>query len=152
MRASSLGLILLTACAGAAPPPAPAPAPTTTAARPLADQCERHYARERACADDYLAELVRTRVELDMPRGIAAEDARAGRAALIARARAEWEVDAQPAARTAICDALDAQVPAPRVDALLAQGERCLALASCAEFAACAVNDERSYIESGDQH
>jgi O-methyltransferase involved in polyketide biosynthesis len=150
MRAAGLGLLILTACGGAAPPPSPPP--TTTAARPLAAQCERHYARERVCADDYLAELVRTRVELDMPRGLAADDARDGRDALIARARAEWEVEAQPAARTAICDALDDQVPAARVDALLAQGERCLALASCAEFAVCAVNDERSYIESGDRH
>lgn len=149
MYLARYGCLILVAC-GSAPPTTPPP--PTPAARPLAAQCERHYARERACVDPYLAELVRTRVELDMPRGIAAEDARDGRDALIARARAEWEVDAQPAARSAICDALDAQVPASRVDALLAQGERCLALASCDEFAACAVNDERSYIESGAQH
>lgn len=136
-------------CGGAAAPAAPPPAP---AARPLAAMCEQHYARERTCADAYLAELVRVRVEVDMPPGIAAEDARDGRDTVIARARTDWEVDSQPAARTAICDALDDQVPAARVDPLLAQGARCLAMATCDEFAACAVADERSYIVSGDQH
>lgn len=141
--------LLALGCGGAATPATPPPAP---AARPLAVQCEQHYARERTCADAYLAELVRVRVEVDMPPGIAAEDARDGRDATIARARTDWEVDSRPAARTAICDALDAQVPAARVDALLAQGARCLAMATCEEFAACAVADERSYIVSGDQH
>lgn len=148
MRASAALVLLLAACARSSTP-APAPAP---AARPLAVQCEQHYARERACADAYLAELVRVRVEVDMPPGIADDDARDGRAATIAQARTDWEVDSQPAARTAICDALDDQVPAARVESLLAQGARCLAMATCDEFAACAVADERSYIVSGAQH
>lgn len=147
--ALSLAPLALTACAGSASPPSPPHAP---APRPLAAQCERHYARERACSTEYLAELVRVRVELDLPPGIAADDARQGREATIAQARADWQVDAQPAARTRICDALDDQVPAARVDSLLAQGARCLAMATCQDFAVCAVGDERSFIESGDQH
>lgn len=141
--------LTLAACTRSAPPSGPPPAP---AARPLAAQCERHYARERSCSTEYLAELVRVRVELDMPPGIAADDARQGRAVTIEQARADWQLDSQPAARTRICDALDDQVPAARVDSLLAQGARCLAMATCQEFAVCAVGDERSFIESGDQH
>jgi hypothetical protein len=98
---------VLAGCGGQ-PRPAPAPAP---ASGPLAAMCERHYQRERDCSDEYLAALVALRVEVDTPPGIAAEDARDGRDALIAKARVEWEHDSQPAERTRICAPLDAQVP-----------------------------------------
>jgi len=136
---------VLAGCGGK-PRPAPAPAP---ASGPLAAMCERHYQRERDCSDEYLAALVALRVEVDTPPGIAAEDARDGRDALIAKARVEWEHDSQPAERTRICAPLDAQVPADRVESLTAAGEECLAKTDCAGFAACAVEDERSFILSG---
>lgn len=141
-----LALLLTLAACGGSSTTSSEPA---SRARPLAAQCEQHYARERACSDAYLAELVRVRVELDRPRGIAAEDAAGGRAATIAGARIDWEAESQPAARTAICDRLDDQIPADRVEFYLAQGARCLGMATCDEFAVCAVGDERSYIESG---
>lgn len=149
-------LVLSTACSGGASTPAgpsaSTPAPTTTNARPLAELCEQHYARERTCAEAYLAELVRVRVELDMPPGIAQDDLKLGRDEVIALARRDWEVESQPEARTQICDALDEQVPASRVDALQAEGRECLAKATCDEFATCAVAHEYSFIESGETH
>lgn len=140
-----LATFLAATCGGS---PSPSPSQPAPAERPLAALCEQHYARERECSDAYLAELVRVRVELDLPRGIAATDAADGRDATIAGARADWEPQSQPAARTAICDALDDQIPADQVSRYLAHGEHCLGMATCDEFAVCAVADERSYIES----
>lgn len=148
MRRTSLFAvtIAIAAACGGKPKPAQEPAPATG---PLGPLCERHYQRERECSSEYLAAVVALRVELDMPPGIAAEDARDGRDTVIARARVEWERDSQPAERTRICSALDAQVPAERVDSLIAEGEACQAQADCAGFAACAVAGERAFIESG---
>lgn len=158
----SLLATLLLACGGSPSEPA-APAPPVPAAGtagaadpappgPLGALCERHAARERACVNEYLDALVGLRIELDQPKGIAAEAAKDGRTALVTRARAEWEVDASAEAVARMCGALDAQVPKERVPSLVAQGERCLAMADCKAFAECAVADQRSFIESGATH
>ena len=146
---------LVAACGGASKPASSTAAETATAAPslgPLGVLCEEHYARERTCSSEYLAALVALRVEVDMPPGIAAEDARDGREATIAAAWVDWTRDSQPAERSKICRALDAQVPPERVDALKADAAACLSAADCTAFAACAVEHERSYIVSGDQH
>lgn len=153
-------LLVLSACGGepAEPAKAPeAPPPAATAATPASNAplgalCVRHHARERECVSEYLDALVALRVEVDMPKGIAAEAAKEGLPALVARARQEWERDTAPEKLDAMCGALDAQVPKERVSALLAQGERCLAMSDCRAFAACEVADQRSYVESGDTH
>ena len=147
MRSSLLLVVVLAACGGSSRPAAPA----AQSAGPLGALCERHYQRERECSSEYLAALVALRVELDLPAGIAAEDAEVGREELIARARVEWERDSQPAERSKICGEIDARVPADRVDGFVSEGEACLASADCAAFAACAVEGERSFIEAGDK-
>lgn len=118
----------------------------------LAELCEAHHARERTCVNEYLDAVVTLRIKVDMPPGIAADAEKRGRAAILADARENWNRDSRPEVITPMCNKLDAQVPAERVPSLRAQGQRCLDAPDCAAFAACSVEDQRSYIESGDQH
>lgn len=114
--------------------------------------CQGYYARERACADDYLAALIDVRGELDMPEGIAAEISAEGKAAVVEKARVEWKSDMEQPKIDAICDAIAKHTPADQVDFLLKQGDTCAATTDCKAFAQCAVGTERSYIASVAQH
>jgi hypothetical protein len=134
---------------GASEPPAAAPAAKEPT---LAELCEAHHARERTCVNEYLDALVALRIKVDMPPGIAADAAKRGRDAVLADARERWNQDSRPEVITPMCNKLDTAVPAERVPSLRAQGKRCLDTPDCAAFAACSVEDQRSYIESGDQH
>lgn len=111
--------------------------------------CDRYYARERVCVADYLGALLAVRVEYDQPSGIAAEVARDGRAAVLARMRPEWERDTTLANTTRVCRAVETETPPDRIDGLLADGARCDAAPDCAGFTACTVEGQRAYIKSG---
>ncbi len=143
-------LVLLLGCGGGGggaggDPAEPAPAPSAADLEPL---CQRFYDRERACVDDYLDRLLDVRVEYDMPPGIGADLERDGREAMIAGMRADWERDMAPDNTDRLCRAV-VEVPAERVESLLAEGEHCMAQPDCATFAHCAVETERTYIQSG---
>lgn len=136
---------------GASEPSTAAPAPAAKEPT-LAELCEAHHARERTCVNEYLDAMVALRIKVDMPPGIAADAEKRGRAAVLADAREDWNRDSRPEVVTPMCNKLDAAVPAERVPSLRAQGQRCLNAPDCAAFAACEVEDQRSYIESGDKH
>jgi hypothetical protein len=150
LRAPTLLTLALIGCGGggAAPAEEPAPAPTAADLGPL---CDRHYQRQRECVDEYLSALLDARVEYDMPPGIAAEVEAEGRDAALVKTRADWEEFTTPDNVDAICRAME-QTPEDQVERLYRQGEACAATTDCAAWARCAVDDERSYIQSGATH
>lgn len=134
----------LAACAGAEAEPRTGASPATTTGNPtLVEPCETFFARAATCTDQYIPALVDLRVELDKPAGIAAAAQREGRDAIIARAMTEWADDSQPAAVSALCARIMPSIPPDQLDAMRADGERCMAKTDCGEFSACAVEVQR---------
>jgi len=148
-------LVVATACGGDNKPSPAAPAPSTAQPRTAAElgpMCDRYYARQRSCADDYLRALVSMRAEYDMPEGIAAEVKEIGLDAAVAKAKVEWTQDTTVEKTAAICKAMAERTPPERVEQLLSEGEGCEATTDCAAYATCAINTERAYVRSGRQH
>jgi hypothetical protein len=135
----------LAACGGSSERPAQPAARELT----LQEGCEAFFARARECREPYVDQLVGVRIELDKPAGIAAKAEAEGKAALVAQAQEEFEVDSQPAAVHELCTRVVAQVPPEQVDAMRAQGEHCMSMADCDGFAACSVDINRSRIAAG---
>jgi hypothetical protein len=140
---------VLAACGGAKPS---APPPAAHTAADLGPLCLQHYAHEQRCADDYLGALLDLRISVDMPKGIADEAKAKGKPALVELARVELARDLAPEKVDAICKAMATQTPPDQVQHLVTDGQRCAAAPSCKEFAACAVETERTYVLSGAQH
>ena len=113
--------------------------------------CRAHFARLATCETAYLNAELDIRIELNMPPDTRDAIAARGRDAVLAIARDEWHARSMPAQIDAICRAVT-QVPADKVDRLLAQGDRCAAMPDCAGFGTCSAEDERSFIASGAQH
>src|SRR5688572_29403378 len=88
-------------------------------------RCERYYVRQRTCVTEDLGALIDARAEYDMPPGIAARVKEAGRDAVIAEARPEWERDTAPDKTAAICKQLAEHTPAEHVERLLKDGDAC---------------------------
>lgn len=155
-RIALFALLVTIACGGgSSTSPAPAPAPSGPAPPPsskaaqLGAMCDRYYARERVCVDDYLSALLDVRVEYDMPPGIAAEVARDGRDVVLAHMRSEWERDTTLENTNRICRDVEKKTPPDRIDGMLADGDRCYAKPDCAGFVACTVEGQRNYIKRG---
>jgi hypothetical protein len=145
-------LCALAACGGARPAaPAPAPAPAAHTAADLIPLCKAHYAHQVSCTDDYLSALLDLRISVDMPKGIADEAKQKGKPALLKLARVELDRDMAPDRVEAICNAMT-KVPPDQVDRLMKDGQHCAEMTECKAFAACAVETERTYVTSGDQH
>lgn len=144
-------LILSTACGSSKPEPSK-PVPAAHTAADLGPLCDRFYVRQRSCVNEYLHELVQVRAEYDMPKGIAAEVKERGLDATVADAKVEWERDTSLEKTTAICKAIAERTPAQHVERLWAEGDHCLTITECGAFAKCAVDTERTYIQSGMTH
>jgi len=101
--------------------------------------CRSFMQRQRACSEVFIPALVAARVQHDVPPGIAAQDARSGRQALVQEAFEEWQHDSQDPAIGALCDEI-AQSLSPAKDVeLRSQLSACLATAGCEPFVGCAV-------------
>lgn len=148
-----LPILGLVACGGGAAKPASVPSESEPAlsekARAFGAMCDRYYARERVCVNEYLSALLAVRVELDMPPGIAAEFQAEGRDAVLAKMRPEWERDTTLENTNRMCRDAERKTPAERLDGLMADGDRCYAMADCAGFTACTVETQRDWIKSG---
>lgn len=148
-----LAPLALAACGGADASPAARTSATPTASAPVDPaslaQCEAYFARARACTDDYIPALVDVRIELDKPAGIAAEAQQpGGRDSVIAQAKTEWADDSQPAAVTALCNRVIAELPSGQYDAMRAQAETCMAASDCATFSTCTKDIHRALISN----
>jgi hypothetical protein len=140
-------LALLTACGGSDKKPAqPEPAPS-----PRADAegvCLKMFQKQRECTDVFIPALVGWRVELDVPAGVAAEDASAGRDALVAKANEEWAASNSDSQLATLCTSLVASVPdeqlAPQIDV----ANRCAAATACEDFVACVEPMQRQRLEA----
>lgn len=106
---------------------------------PVARVCRDLMQRERDCSAVFIPALVAERVRLDIPAGIAAEDAKLGRDALVSEALNEYADDSKDDRIAATCAQVAAQLPAERGQRLIGAGEACLELDGCEPFVACAV-------------
>jgi len=101
--------------------------------------CVSFMQRQRACSEAFIPALVAARVQHDIPLGIAAQDAKTGRQALVQEAFEEWRHDSRDDAIGALCDDI-AQSLSPAKDAeLRTRLSACLATAGCEPFVGCAV-------------
>lgn len=142
---AGLSSLVLAACGGSSERPAQPAAKELT----LQEGCEAFFARARECRDPYLDQLVSVRIELDKPAGIAAKADAEGKEALVAKAHEEFEVDSAPAAVHELCTQIAASVPPEQVDAMRAEGERCMSIADCDGFATCSADLNRARIAAG---
>lgn len=145
-------LLISTACSTSKPAETPKPTPAARTAADLGPMCDRYYVHQRSCVNEYLRELVQVRAEYDMPKGMAAAVKDRGVDAVAADAKVEWERDTTLEKTAAICKAMAERTPPQHVDRLLADGDRCEAITECGAFAKCAVDTERTYIQSGMMH
>ena len=139
----SLTVLILTlglgACGGGSSESSSSGTTTTAATSSDAspgDACLATMARERECQDAFVPALVALRVRVDMPAGIAAEDASGGRDALVTSARAEYAAGATDEAFQQNCAQM-AQMPAEQASAWTDIMEGCLATTDCAAFVEC---------------
>jgi hypothetical protein len=106
---------------------------------PVARICRDLMLRERDCSARFIPALVAERVRLDIPAGIAAQEAKLGREALVSEALNEYTDDSKDERIAATCAGVAAQLPADRRQRLVSAGEACLRLDACEPFVACAV-------------
>jgi len=129
-------LALMSACGGADTKVQP-PQPVATSPSDLHAVCVQTFERQRDCTDTFLPALVALRVKLDVPPGIASADATDGRDALIAKAKAEWQVDSTPTAIGQTCDRITQQTPQEKRDPTSEQAKQCLSATDCEAFTTC---------------
>lgn len=115
------------------------PPTASTSDTPAARVCRSLLQRGRDCSAVFLPALVAERVRLDIPAGIAAEDRSIGRALLLSQALDEYTDDSTDERIASTCAGLAQQLPAPRAEQLVTNGEACLVHDACEPFAACAV-------------
>ena len=129
-------LALVPACASRAPSrPTEVPPPRVEPSAEGGDAhatCVAVFERQRACTADFLPALVALRVRLDVPAGIAEEDRKGGRDALVAQAMEEWQRDSTDAAIAATCDRLAGADPEG-----VGRARECLDASACAAFTEC---------------
>ena len=94
------------------------------------------FQRQRECTDEFIPALVALRVKHDLPAGIAAADARDGRPALVASARAEWQEDSKDPAIEETCSKLVSSMP-EQAGPMTDSSRRCLSQTTCAGFVEC---------------
>jgi hypothetical protein len=114
-----------------------APAPTAKVAEPASTNdaqttCVDVMTRARTCTDDYIPALVDIRAKYDRPAGIA-EEVKADRAGVIAKAKAEWVEDSKDDAIARTCQGM-IEHAAP-IDVETAKG--CLAKSACGDYVTC---------------
>jgi hypothetical protein len=127
------GLLIVAGCSGAAASPAHGPEVTTRSARV---ECVAIMSRTRACADIFVPALMRLRVRLDRPPGIAARYEAEGEDALMPVARAQFDRDWSDEAIADNCDDMEDRTEAER-EAILAPERACFAMPDCEQFVAC---------------
>jgi hypothetical protein len=132
---------------------APEAAPPPTAAQrltaPAADEptegsstqatCRPFMQRMRACSETFIPALVEARVQRDDPPGLAAQDARIGREALVKEAFDEWANDSKDTAIDATCEHIAQAVAPARHGELRAAVGACMEQSGCDAFVPCAV-------------
>jgi hypothetical protein len=97
--------------------------------------CVDMFTRARTCTADYIPALVDARARHDAPPGIA-DAVKQDRAAVIAEAMKEWEVDSTDAAIGGLCDQISPQLVADEQGAIdTARG--CLAQTECGAYTTC---------------
>ena len=134
---SALVFALLPACASRAPSrptevPPPRVEPSAEGGGDAHATCVAVFERQRACTADFIPALVALRVRLDVPAGIAEEDQKGGRDALVAQAMEEWKSDSTDAAIAATCDRLAGGDPEG-----IHRARECLDASTCAAFTEC---------------
>lgn len=132
------------ACGGGKKSETPAPAPEMTPA----EGCLQLFQRQRECTDVFIPALVALRVELDVPTGVAAEDASAGRDALVAKAKEEWAAGNSDAQLAELCGKLVAGIPPEQLDGMMAQGKTCVAAETCEAFTTCVEPMQRERLQA----
>ena len=153
----TLTITVAAACGGsssaspAGEPAKPAGAPAGGGAVSDADvvnHCVAVFTRQHDCTDEYIPALVDTRIDLDLPPGIAAAGATPdGRADIIDQAKQEWAVDGVEPKRTQTCQAIVPQLP-PEVKAEAENiANTCLAKSTCGEFVQCVMPFQRQRFE-----
>lgn len=110
-------------------------------AEPASDEasiatCKKGFVRQRECTDEFISALVDVRIELDIPSGIA-EEAKADKDALIAKAKEEWAKDSTDEAIDATCNDMVSAMPNDRVGEMVEHLDGCVANVSCDEFVTC---------------
>jgi len=101
--------------------------------------CRSLMQRQRACSAAFIPALVAARVAHDIPLGVAAQDGRVGRDALVEEAFDEWAEDSKDAAIEALCDDIAEAISPPRDAELRSSVSVCMAKAGCEAFVSCAV-------------
>ena len=150
-RIISMLVAILAACtAGTDQPASPASdgpdgsaAPAAVNPEPAADDddpaaaCAAMFVRLRECTGEFIPALVSWRVELDVPAGIAEQDQKLGRDALVSQAMSEWETDSTDEAIGQTCDRIIASIPPEKLGPMLEVGSECGAKSSCADVVTC---------------
>jgi hypothetical protein len=139
-------LAALAACGGSSKskPAEPAPSPRADAEA----GCLKMFQRQRECTDVFIPALVGWRVEIDVPTGIAAEDASAGRDALVAKANEEWAASNSDSQLATLCTSLVASIPDEQLGPMMEVGDRCAAAATCDEYVTCIEPMQRQRLEA----
>ncbi|MEO8183950.1 MAG: hypothetical protein ABI895_34440 [Deltaproteobacteria bacterium] len=101
--------------------------------------CRSFMQRQRACSEAFIPALVAARVQHDIPAGIAAQDGKIGRPALVREAFEEWRQDSQDAAIGALCDDIAQSLSPARDVELRTSLSACLGTAGCEPFVTCSV-------------
>lgn len=128
----------LAACGGSGAEQGKETTPGQSAGGDMGAVCRDSFARQRTCTDDFIPALVDTRIELDLPAGIAAEGKKeGGRDALIAKAKEEWSSDSEPTAVAAQCKDMSEKMPAEHKAELMDAQTKCLASADCKSYVEC---------------
>ena len=117
--------------------PAANPEPAATNDDDPAVACAAMFVRLRECTGEFIPALVSWRVELDVPAGIAAQDQKLGRDALVSEAMNEWEADSTDDAIAQTCSRIIASIPPEQLGPMLETGNECAAKSSCGEVVTC---------------
>ena len=128
--------LAIAACASSEAAPAQTTKTSTSSLASEAQQlCVETMTKNRTCTDDYIPSLVDTRAKLDKPPGIA-EEVKADRAGVIAKAKAEWAEDSKDENIARHCQAMTEHMTdaaKPMMDQLRA----CLAKDACGDYVPC---------------
>ena len=144
-RLIALSLVIYTACASseagtvASAKPQPAGDPEAL--------CVAAFTHDRTCTAAYIPALVDTRARLDLPPGIAAMVVQ-DRAAVIAKANAEWAEDSTDASIARHCQQMTAHMT-DAARALEDEVRQCVAKTDCAAYVACIAPVEEKLMAHG---
>lgn len=152
-RLIALSLLVYTACASseASTTPTTTPQPASNANADDAQKvCVTSFTHNRTCTDQYIPSLVDTRAKLDAPAGIA-EQVKADRDGVIAKAKVEWATDSTDENIARHCQQMTANMP-DSARAMIDAVRACEAQTECAAYVTCMQPIEEKLIANGPPH